>query len=255
MEPGLVKLSAAETGAQARALLETGSNEKRTPAKVIFPGKDQAKSGNIYVVDYELLDGLPTGTIGGRPQYLAAPIVLLQDTQKELKPIAIQSLCLPDNLKHRGVENLANYHYKDDGMDIWDAIYKFVSEVVYEYYTDDSKIQTDKELKHLVSKIYDYGFLQKPDCPQTLKTREEAIKYITMIMFTCSAQHASVNNGQVPLGKYPEVVAFDKRMRGPIERFQKRLKEIEKKIEKRSTLKDFPYEYLHPAHMENSITI
>ncbi|KAG9328739.1 hypothetical protein JZ751_010845 [Albula glossodonta] len=196
-------------------------------------------------------------------------------------------------------------------MDIWDAIYKFVSEVVYEYYTDDSKIQTDKELKHLVSKIYDYGFLQKPDCPQTLKTREEAIKYITMIMFTCSAQHASVNNGQydiyawmpngpttmqspppvdkevteqyimeslpdinttlesmrvaaflshrskdfVPLGKYPEVVAFDKRMRGPIERFQKRLKEIEKKIEKRSTLKDFPYEYLHPAHMENSITI
>ena len=38
------------------------------------------------------------------------------------------------------------------------------------------------------------------DCPQVLKTREEAIKYITMIMFTCSAQHAAVNHGQV---QYP----------------------------------------------------
>ncbi|KAJ8375127.1 hypothetical protein SKAU_G00057070 [Synaphobranchus kaupii] len=277
--------------------------------------RENIQNGSIYVVDYEILHGLLKGWDQNSPQYLSAPIVLLQQTGDELKPIAIQltqkhgpdnpvfspqdkpeawllakiwvrnsdfivhelvfhllrthlmgeiffiasncmagnhplarilcatgrytlpinitarntlinkggffmeytalgkdaqwviieratqdityeSLCLPDNLKHRGVENLKNFHYRDDGMDIWDAIYEFVHEVVYAYYKSDDAIFQDKELQDMVNSIYLYGFLQKQDCPSVLNTREEAIKYITMIMFTCSAQHAAVNNGQ-----------------------------------------------------------
>lgn len=60
---------------------------------------------------------------------------------------------------------------------------------------------------------------------------------------------------QVPLGQYPDEVAFEKHMRGPIAKFQKKLKEIGEKIDKRSCLQDFPYEYMHPGKMENSVTM
>ncbi|XP_072570211.1 polyunsaturated fatty acid 5-lipoxygenase-like [Paramormyrops kingsleyae] len=206
------------------------------------------QNGNIYMVDYELLDNVKDDIIHGHRQYLAAPIVLLQETAQGLMPIAIQlkqkpgegnpiftpnkenpeaeawllakiwvrnsdfyihelvshllkthllaeiffvsiftslhdhhpilrifavtgrytipinvaarntltndtgffkeytgfgkdaqckvleraiknltykSLCLPDNLKIRGVQNLKNYHYRDDAMQIWDAISEF----------------------------------------------------------------------------------------------------------------------------------
>ncbi|XP_064186903.1 polyunsaturated fatty acid 5-lipoxygenase-like [Anguilla rostrata] len=397
----------------------------------VYPDiKENIQNGSIYVVDYEILDGIAEGIVDKSPQFLAAPIMLLQQTEEELKPIAIQlnqkpgennpvftpqdkpeawllakiwvrnsdfyihelvshllrthlmgeiffiasysmadqhplskilratgrytlpinitarntlinkggffvehtgigdggqwevitratqeitykSLCLPDDVKHRGIEHLKNFHYRDDAMAIWDAIYNFVREVVNGCYTDDEEIHKDPELQEMVFFIYNYGFLQKSDCPSSLKTREEAIKYITMIMFTCSAQHAAVNHGQydiyawmpngpttmrkpapkdkavtekdimdtlpdidttlesmkvanflsqvsndfVPLGQYPEEVAFEKHTREPILNFQSKLKEIEENIKRRSALQDFPYEYLYPAGMENSITI
>ncbi|XP_061094961.1 hydroperoxide isomerase ALOXE3-like [Conger conger] len=195
-----------------------------------------------------------------------------------------------------------------------ESAYRFVRGVVNGLYKNDEDIQKDPELQQMVSFIYNYGFLQKPDCPSSLKTREEAIKYITMIMFTCSAQHAAVNHGQydiyawmpngpttmrkpppkdkkvtekdimdtlpditttleamkvarflsqvpkdfVPLGNYPEEVANESYMRGPLREFQKTLTEIGTKIRERSTQeseREFPSEYLDPAGMENSITI
>ncbi|XP_061094960.1 polyunsaturated fatty acid 5-lipoxygenase-like [Conger conger] len=234
--------------------------------------------------------------------------------KRATKKITYKSLCLPDNVKQRGIDKLKNFHYRDDGMDIWEAIYEFVRGVVNGLYKNDEDIQKDPELQQMVSFIYNYGFLQKPDCPSSLKTREEAIKYITMIMFTCSAQHAAVNHGQydiyawmpngpttmrkpppkdkkvtekdimdtlpditttleamkvarflsqvpkdfVPLGNYPEEVANESYMRGPLREFQKTLTEIGTKIRERSTQeseREFPSEYLDPAGMENSITI
>ncbi|XP_061094964.1 polyunsaturated fatty acid 5-lipoxygenase-like [Conger conger] len=396
----------------------------------VYPDiKGNIQNGSIYVVDYEILDDIVEGIVKKSPQFLAAPIMLLQQTEEELKPIAIQlkqkpgehnpvftpqdkpeawllakiwvrnsdfyyhelvshllrthlmaeifiiagysmadqhplsrilrptgrytlpmnitarntlinkggffmeytaighehweiltratekityeSLCLPDNVKHRGIENLKNFHYRDDGMDIWDAIYEFVHGVVTGCYKDDEDIQKDPELQEMVLFIYKYGFLHKSDCPSSLKTREETIKYITMIMFTCSVQHAAVNHGQydiyawmpngpttmrkpppknkevtekdimdtlpditttlvamevahflsqvpndfVPLGEYPEEVAYESHMRDPLMEFKSTLMEIGEKIKRRSAFQEFPYEYLVPAGIENSITI
>uniref|UniRef100_A0A8C3A570 Arachidonate 12-lipoxygenase n=1 Tax=Cyclopterus lumpus TaxID=8103 RepID=A0A8C3A570_CYCLU len=51
----------------------------------------ELKAGNIYLLDYAIMDGVPTNTIRGKPQYIAAPLCLLyQHPDDGLIPIAIQ---------------------------------------------------------------------------------------------------------------------------------------------------------------------
>ncbi|XP_039996998.1 arachidonate 12-lipoxygenase, 12S-type [Xiphias gladius] len=51
----------------------------------------ELKAGNIYLLDYAIMDGIPTNTIKARPQYIAAPLCLLyQHPDEGLIPIAIQ---------------------------------------------------------------------------------------------------------------------------------------------------------------------
>ncbi|XP_034020087.1 arachidonate 12-lipoxygenase, 12S-type [Thalassophryne amazonica] len=51
----------------------------------------ELKAGNIFLLDYAIMDGIPANTIQGRPQYIAAPICLLyQHPDQGLIPIAIQ---------------------------------------------------------------------------------------------------------------------------------------------------------------------
>ncbi|XP_035531317.1 arachidonate 12-lipoxygenase, 12S-type [Morone saxatilis] len=51
----------------------------------------ELKAGNIYLLDYAIMDGIPTNTIKGKPQYIAAPLCLLyQHPDEGLIPIAIQ---------------------------------------------------------------------------------------------------------------------------------------------------------------------
>ncbi|XP_023801815.1 arachidonate 15-lipoxygenase B-like, partial [Cyanistes caeruleus] len=51
----------------------------------------EMEAGRLFLVDFALLEGLPTGTIGGHPQFLAAPLCLLWlNPQGRLLPVAIQ---------------------------------------------------------------------------------------------------------------------------------------------------------------------
>ncbi|XP_041820840.1 arachidonate 12-lipoxygenase, 12S-type [Chelmon rostratus] len=51
----------------------------------------ELKAGNIFLLDYAIMDGIPTNTIRGKPQYIAAPLCLLyQNPDEGLIPIAIQ---------------------------------------------------------------------------------------------------------------------------------------------------------------------
>nr|XP_033778974.1 hydroperoxide isomerase ALOXE3 [Geotrypetes seraphini] len=282
--------------------------------------KDELMKGNIFLVDYKILDGIPGNVIKGCQQYIAAPLCLLYNTpQHQLIPIAIQltqipgprspiflpsdsewdwtlakiwvrsadfhvhqlyshalcthfmgevfcvstirqlpmchplykllvphmqnnlqiniqarskiigaggifdqviatggpglpllvkrcletltysSLCLPEDIQARGMEALPNYYFRDDGLEIWDAIESFVSSIVNLYYRNDCSVQRDSELQAWVAEIFQEGLLGRASSgfPSLLHTCTDLKKFLTMVLFTCSARHAAMHSGQI----------------------------------------------------------
>ncbi|CAL8313262.1 unnamed protein product [Merluccius merluccius] len=118
--------------------------------------------------------------------------------------ITYTSLCIRDDIKERGLESVPNFFYRDDGFQIWDIIHKFVQGVLGSYYKNNSSVQDDTELQAWVQDIFKYGFLSRSDSgmPQKLGTVAELVKFVTMVIFTGSAQHAAVNSGQFDYGSW-----------------------------------------------------
>ncbi|KAL7877133.1 hypothetical protein SRHO_G00037760 [Serrasalmus rhombeus] len=117
--------------------------------------------------------------------------------------LTYSSLCLPDNIKERGLENIPHYYYRDDGLKLWNIIHKFVNGVVAHYYTDRD-VQEDSELQTWLTEIVEHGFLKNDNSgiPESFHTVAELVKFVTMLIFTVSAQHAAVNNGQFEFGAW-----------------------------------------------------
>ncbi|XP_037982422.1 polyunsaturated fatty acid lipoxygenase ALOX15B-like [Motacilla alba alba] len=278
--------------------------------------RQEMEAGRLFLADYALLEGLPTGAIGGRPQFLAAPLCLLWLSPRgRLLPVAIQlsqrpgpaspifvpggrgwplaklwvrgahfalhemvthllhghflaeafavatqrlpaahpvhqlllphlrftfhinilaretllnpggiidqatslgregtlalvargtaaltfrELCVPDDVAERGVGDIPGYHYRDDALDIWEAIRSYVEGVVALFYAEDAEVAGDEELQQWVGEIFTYGVLgnRHSGFPSKLCGRPELVKFLTMIIFCCSARHAAVNSGQ-----------------------------------------------------------
>lgn len=103
------------------------------------------------------------------------------------------------------------------------------------YYPTDNNVQRDTELQEWISEIFTHGFLgnkasgrdqlpkslrssrlstrtvnlvipqqqkKKKGIPTSFLTVEDVTKFLTMVIFTVSAQHSALNNGQV--GGIPE---------------------------------------------------
>ncbi|XP_021033864.1 arachidonate 15-lipoxygenase B isoform X2 [Mus caroli] len=118
--------------------------------------------------------------------------------KRNMEQLNYSVLCLPEDIRARGVEDIPGYYYRDDGMQIWGAIKSFVSEIVSIYYPSDTSVQDDQELQAWVREIFSEGFLgrESSGMPSLLDTQEALVQYITMVIFTCSAKHAAVSLGQ-----------------------------------------------------------
>ncbi|CAJ1067411.1 polyunsaturated fatty acid 5-lipoxygenase-like [Xyrichtys novacula] len=125
----------------------------------------------------------------------------VQLVQKAMKSLTFRSLCFPDMIKSRGIDKkdeLPTYFYRDDGYRVWEAIKSYVSDVVHIYYNSDETVQEDEEIQAFVNDVRSSGMQDFEHCgfPKSLKTREELTEYLTVVVFTASAQHAAVNFGQ-----------------------------------------------------------
>ncbi|KAL2086482.1 hypothetical protein ACEWY4_017541 [Coilia grayii] len=132
--------------------------------------------------------------IGGQ----SLPVLLTRATAS----LTYSSLCLPDSILERGLEQVSSYYYRDDGMELWRIINKFVEGILTHYYTSDEHIGRDAELQNWITEIFTKGFLGRSQSgiPQSFNTRAELVKFVTMVIFTSTAQHAAVHNGQFDLG-------------------------------------------------------
>ncbi|XP_038599732.1 polyunsaturated fatty acid 5-lipoxygenase isoform X2 [Tachyglossus aculeatus] len=217
--------------------------------------EEEIEQGNIFIVDFELLDGIDANkTDPCTLQYLAAPICLLyknlenkiipiaiqllvahvrftiaintkareqlicecglfdkanatgggghvQMVQRAMKDLTFKSLCFPEAIKAKGMESkeeIPYYFYRDDGLKVWDAIRSFTTEVVEIYYESDEVVAEDVELQAFVNDVFLYGMRgsKASGFPKSIKTREKLSEYLTVVIFTASAQHAAVNFGQ-----------------------------------------------------------
>jgi arachidonate 5-lipoxygenase len=109
------------------------------------------------------------------------------------------------SVKERGVHNqeqLPGYYYRDDGVKIWNATEKYVSGIIGEYYKTDEDVKSDKELQSWAEDIHTNGFpgyfgaKDGHDFPSSISNRKVLTELCTLIIFTGSAQHASINFGQ-----------------------------------------------------------
>ncbi|XP_067303819.1 polyunsaturated fatty acid 5-lipoxygenase-like [Pseudorasbora parva] len=115
--------------------------------------------------------------------------------QSAMETLTYESLCFPEAIKARGMEDVPKYYYRDDGMKIWETIHCFVTDVVEIYYDSDEAVQKDEEIQEFVKDI-SFGVSNSDKFPKSLKTREDLSEYLTAVIFTASAQHSAVNFGQ-----------------------------------------------------------
>ncbi|KAI4832930.1 hypothetical protein KUCAC02_015866 [Chaenocephalus aceratus] len=127
---------------------------------------------------------------------------LFKILQESTSSITYSSLCMPEDIAERGMEDVPNYYYRDDGLKLWVIIQRFVEGVLSFYYKSDDEVQQDSELQKWLSDIFEHGFLsdENTGIPQHLSSVTELVKFVTMVLFTCSAQHSAVNDGQFDYG-------------------------------------------------------
>lgn len=124
----------------------------------------------------------------------------------------------------RGVDSqelLPGYHYRDDGVKIWNALEKFAREIINEFYKTDEEVKGDKELQSWAEDIHTnafpgyFGAEEGHGFPSMISGKKELTEYCTLIMFTGSAQHASINFGQYDMYGFIPNASFTLRQPPP----------------------------------------
>ena len=142
---------------------------------------------------------------------IAALFAVGHEGQNELfrragKKYSVHWSNIKHNTKARCVDDrtkLPFYHYRDDGIKIWDALEEYVKNIIDLFYSDDATVSGDKELQNFSRDVHENGFpgcgendVNGHDFPASIPTKNKLVEICTLIMFTGSAQHAAVNFGQ-----------------------------------------------------------
>uniref|UniRef100_A0A8C9DQB0 Arachidonate 12-lipoxygenase, 12R type n=1 Tax=Prolemur simus TaxID=1328070 RepID=A0A8C9DQB0_PROSS len=134
---------------------------------------------------------------------------------RALSEITYDSLYMPNDFVERGVQDLPGYYYRDDCLAVWDALERYVTEIITYYYPNDAAVEGDPELQSWVQEIFKECLLGRESSgfPTCLRTVPELIRYVTIVIYTCSARHAAVNTGQLEYTSW--MPNFPSSMRNP----------------------------------------
>jgi arachidonate 15-lipoxygenase len=113
---------------------------------------------------------------------------------------------LPNRLEELGLQisgPLKHYPYRDDALPYWKAIRKWVSDYLALCYPSNADLQQDTELKGWLAELAadDAGRVPGFKFDGTV-SHDYLTDVLTMVIFTCSVQHAAVNFPQYDLMSY-----------------------------------------------------
>jgi arachidonate 15-lipoxygenase len=132
-------------------------------------------------------------------------------TAKSVQTARVSDMLLPKAFSDRGVadpEALPHYPYRDDGMLYWNVIKEWVSSYLGIYYQSPQDVLSDTELQNWIHELAspDGGRLTGMPNEGSFQTLDELIDIVTLVIFTCSVQHAAVNFPQYDLMSYTPVM-------------------------------------------------
>jgi len=145
---------------------------------------------------------------GAVEKLCSAPIGAARDLAAAgVQTAMVSDMMLPDTFVERGVDDpslLPHYPYRDDSLLYWEAINNWVKQYLEVYYPTDIEVIEDTELqawgRELASK--EGGRVSGMPGDGQFRTREELVNVITLVIYTCSVQHAAVNFPQYDLMSY-----------------------------------------------------
>ncbi|XP_022380402.1 arachidonate 15-lipoxygenase B isoform X3 [Enhydra lutris kenyoni] len=189
--------------------------------------------------------------------------------QRNMQQLSYSVLCLPEDIRARGVEDIPNYYYRNDGLKIWgvpsaletrEALVQYVTMVIF-----------NSSAKHYAVSAGQFdSCIWMPNLPPTMQlppptskgqTRPEgflatlppvsATSDIIIALWLLSQEPGD----RRPLGTYPDEHFTEEAPRRSIATFQNRLAQISREIRDRNQGLELPYTYLDPPLIENSVSI
>ncbi|XP_074306990.1 linoleate 13S-lipoxygenase 2-1, chloroplastic-like [Silene latifolia] len=116
-----------------------------------------------------------------------------------------RGLAVEDPSSPYGIKlTIQDYPYANDGLLLWAAIEKWVTDYVTHYYPSQEVVQSDEEIQQWWAEIRTKGHEDKKDEPwwPKLETAQDLIRILTTMIWVTSGHHAAVNFGQYMYGGY-----------------------------------------------------
>uniref|UniRef100_A0A9L0TNZ0 Polyunsaturated fatty acid lipoxygenase ALOX15 n=1 Tax=Equus caballus TaxID=9796 RepID=A0A9L0TNZ0_HORSE len=123
----------------------------------------------------------------------------VQLVRQAMAQLTYCSLCPPDDLADRGLLGIPSALYAHDALRLWEIIARYVEGIVHLFYHRDDTVRGDPELQAWCREITEVGLCQAQDrgFPVSFQSQNQLCHFLTMCVFTCTAQHAAINQGQL----------------------------------------------------------
>ncbi|XP_052050449.1 polyunsaturated fatty acid lipoxygenase ALOX12 isoform X3 [Apodemus sylvaticus] len=147
------------------------------------------RSRTQLISDGGIFDQVVSTGGGGHVQLLTRAVAQL----------TYHSLCPPDDLANRGLLRIPSALYAQDALRLWEVTARYVKGMVHLFYQSDDIVRGDPELQAWCREITEVGLCHAQDrgFPVSFQTRAQLCHFLTMCVFTCTSQHAAINQGQL----------------------------------------------------------
>ncbi|XP_062581617.1 polyunsaturated fatty acid lipoxygenase ALOX15B-like [Saccostrea cucullata] len=112
------------------------------------------------------------------------------------------------NFRVRGVMDIPGYFFRDDALQLLDAIQKFVHEYVAHYYQEDQEVINDQEIQAFRAELVaprsltDVGGCGMLGVPE-FDSIANVVNVLTKIIYICSVEHSATNFPQYEQYAFP----------------------------------------------------